>query len=461
MTTDGTPIGRIQPEAAALPPLVDNFSKDSLTLYAPETEWTRSKVIRVALFFLIFVVGFGSIWASTAKIGGAVIASGSVIAEGRNRVIQHLEGGILADIFVREGDAVEAGKPLAQLDTTQTSAQLASAELQEAIFRIQLARRRAEVAEARSFEIPAEIPSALLSHPRVVETIDSQRSEFEAARRLLDTELELYGNQIATAKLQVGASQEFLDAKKLERGFLVDELRDFKELLEKGLTQATQVSARERALAEIDGEIAQSRQQVKASEAEVLTAEGSRKQIRLEYLREANAALVQVQQQLNEQEQLAERLRDVFRRSTIASPVDGTVFQVAARTLGGVIRPGETIMTLFPEGDALTVEAMIEPKDIEQVYMDQPVNVVFPSNRDNSMVPVAGKVTYVSADTVQPEGSPIGFYLVHVRIDDGQDDLYTLLPGNLAEVYLTTDPKTFFQYVTEPITKFAFRAFKG
>lgn len=443
-----------------LPALVDRFQQDSLATWHDDSPLTDKRVIRLALFFLVFVVGFGGIWASTAQLGGAVIASGTVIAEGRNRIIQHLEGGILKDILVREGDSVKAGQSVAILDTTQASAQLRGARLQDAILRIQLARRRAEVTERRSFDIPEAMSNDLVTHPRVLETVESQRSEFEASRRLLDTQLEIIDGLIKAAEGRAEGSREVLAAVEKQRDLLQSELDDLQTLYEKELIRRSEIFSRQRALADLEGQIASVKADIKQAEGEAINQRNERQQARLEYLRDANQQLVSLQQQLNDEEQIIERLSDQVNRSVIASPVPGTVFQIGRRTLGAVLSPGEQLMTIFPKDDALAVEALIEPKDIEQVYIGQEVQVIFPSNRDNK-APVNGAVTYLSADSVTNQETGFSHYVAHVVIHPGQEDEFNLLPGNQAEVYLQTEPKTFFEYVTEPVTNFAFRVFKG
>lgn len=441
--------------------LTDAFSSEALVAWVPVQKLTESKLIRVALIFLICVVGVGGIWASTAPIGGAVVASGTVVAEGRNRVIQHLEGGILSEIYVREGDRIETGMTLATLDDTQASLQLESMRIQQAIVRIQMARRNAEAQERDVYALPDDIGRGTLEHPRVQETIASQREEFIAARRLLVTELEIADDMVAAAKEQEMAALEVVAAFREQQTLLEKEIKDLAPLVAKELIRRSEFFARERALADVKGEVARARQQVAAARNEQLRLANERKQTRLEYLRQANAQLVELQQRLNETEQRVDRLADVVRRSIITSPVDGTVFQISKQTLGAVLQPGESLMSIFPEGDALTVEAQIEPQNREQVWVGQAVELIFPSDKKNGMLPVKGVVRYLSADAVQREDYPIGLYVARIEINEDQDHEFALLPGNLAEVYLKTEPKTFFGYVVEPIAKFAFRAFKG
>ena len=459
MTTETPPTENL-PAAPKQPPAkpVDEFHADDLHTWHQSVDTDRTKLQRFAMIVMIFVVGFGGIWGSTAKLGGAIIGSGRVVAEGRNRVIQHLEGGILSDILVREGDRVEKQQIVARLEDVQVRTQLVSEQIQAAILRIQLSRRRAEIRGEESFDFPRDLPENIAKHPRVLETIDSQRSEFEALRKLRDTQIEIVKGQIEAAEVQAKGNAEVLVAQQEQVSLLEQELSDLNQLVEKELIRRSEIFARRRALADIKANVALTKQRLTQAEGEAANLLNEIRQTEQTYLRDANAALVEIQQQLNAGEERIERFVDVLDRGVIRSPVEGTVFRISKLTLGAVIQPAEALMEIFPDEDLLTIEASIEPKDIESVNVGQEARVVFPSSRNKSMSPIPGTVTYVSADTVMSEASPMGYYVARIRIEDPE---LTMLPGNAAEVYFRTTPKTFFQIVSEPITRFASRAFKG
>lgn len=443
---------------SALAVMTDSFSATDLQSWHRDINTDPRRLRHLAFIVLIVVVGFGGLWGATAKIGGAVIGSGRVVAEGRNRVVQHLEGGILKEIMVREGDRVGAGDILARLDDTQILTQLNSERLQAAILRVQLARRRAEITNRSEIDIPSDFAEHIALHPRLKESIATQLLEFKALRELRDTEIASIEQQIKGFKRRASGSGEVLEAQIRQADLLKRELSDLDQLVQKELIRRAEIFARQRALAEVQGQIANSQLQVAIAEGEAENLANSILQTQQGYIRDASAALVEIQQRLNQVDQTVERLVDIYDRGVIRSPVDGTIFRIAKRTLGAVLQPAESIMEIFPEGDTLTVEASIEIKDIEQVSMGQDVRIVFPSNRDDGLVPIPGVVTYISADAVQPQDNSPGYYVARIRISD--TDL-VLLPGNAAEVYFQTTPKTFFQYITEPVTRFAFRAFKG
>ncbi|NVJ97146.1 MAG: HlyD family type I secretion periplasmic adaptor subunit [Alphaproteobacteria bacterium] len=456
MAQDIAPVKQAQPPALA----EDRFERGALQAWHKDVDIDQTKTLKRAMMALLLIFGFGGIWSVSVDIGGAVIASGRVIAQDRNRVVQHLEGGILDELTVREGDRVSAGDIVARLDGTQVYAQLNAARLQEAVLLAQLARRRAETQLKETIEFPEDVLPEILATERYRETVASEQQEFDAQRRLYLARLDIIDTQIKGQESNIQGTMAVKKALEKQFELYSLELRDFKELLKDGLIQRTQVFATERKVAEVEANVATSDLEIETTRNNIENLRRERNQTTLTYLKDANQAVVQIQQRLNQLQSQVERLADMAERGEIRSPVDGTIFRIATRTLGAVVRPGESIMEIFPDNDALTIEAQVQLTDIEQVHVGQDVQVVFPSNREKAMTPIPGKLVYLSADAVVSEQNPFGSYIAHVTIDPDQETT-DLLPGNFAEVYIQTEPKTFLEHVSRPFTRFAFRAFKG
>lgn len=438
----------------------DKFEREALQAWHKDVDTDTTPILKRAMLTLLLIFGFGGLWSVSVDIGGAVIASGRVIAQDRNRVVQHLEGGILDELTVREGDRVSTGDIVARLDGTQVYAQLNASRLQEAVLEAQLARRRAETQQQDTIEFPTDVPSQIASTERYRETVDSEQQEFDAQRRLYLAKMDILSTRIEGERASIQGTQEVLTALEKQIALYRLELTDFKALLEKGLIKRTQVFATERKVAEVEAQIANAHLDMEKAQNNIDNLNREKRQTTLTYLKDANFAVVQIQQKLNQLGSQVERLSDMANRAEIRSPVDGTIFRIATRTLGAVVKPGETIMEIFPDNDALTIEAQVQLTDIEQVQVGQDVQVVFPSNREKAMTPIPGKLIYLSADAVVSERNPIGSYVAHVTIDP-EHQTEDLLPGNFAEVYIQTEPKTFLEHISRPFTRFAFRAFKG
>ena len=436
------------------------FDRADLSQWGESVNTDRTKILRMARYILIAVFGFGGVWAATVPLGGAVIASGRVIAEDRNRIIQHLEGGILSELLVREGDEVKEGQVVARLDDTQINAQLDADLLQRAIFRAQLARRRAEVTLSDTIDFPTDFDPRVAGDPRLIEGIESQREEFNSLREYGAAKVQNLRNSIIGQEKDIEGQQELLVAYEKQVGLFREELEDFLVLLGQGHVTQIRVNTTERQIAQIDANIANSKIAIEKSYNNIESLKNQIEQEQLSYLNTANNAVVEIQQSLNQLGGRIERFTDMASRGDIKSPVEGRVFQIAKRAIGEVIRPGDTIMAIFPSDDPLEIEAMVQIKDIERVEQGQDVKVIFPTDRANRGVPVEGKLTYLSSDAIVSEANPAGTYVAHVRLNDDQPQ-GNMLPGNLAEVYIQTDPKTFLQIVTQPFTRFMFKSFKG
>ncbi|NVK40222.1 MAG: HlyD family type I secretion periplasmic adaptor subunit [Oceanospirillaceae bacterium] len=438
----------------------DRFERPALQKWHDTVDTDVTPILKRAMWALILIFGFGGLWAVSVDIGGAVIASGRVIAKDRNRVVQHLEGGILNELTVREGDRVTAGQVVARLDSTQVMAQLNAAKLQQAVLMAQLARRRAETDLAATIDFPTDVEPQIAQTERYQETVESEQKEFDAQRRFYLAKIDITDTKIEGQRSNIQGTREVLTAFEKQLELYRLELRDFKQLLEQGLIKRTQVFATERKVAEVEAQIANAHLDIDKAQNNIDNLNREKRQTTLSYLKDANQIVVQVQQRLNQLESQVERLQDMAERGEIRSPVDGTIFRIATRTLGAVVRPGETIMEIFPNNDALTIEAYVQLYDIEQVHIGQEVQVVFPSNREKALSPIPGHLVYLSADAVVSDQNPIGSYVAHVTIDPGEDTT-DLLPGNFAEVYIKTEPKTFLEHITRPFTRFTFRMFKG
>lgn len=438
----------------------ESFSRDDLDHWHEGLDTNRKPILKIAMWILIVVFGFGGIWSLVAPLGSAVVASGRVIAEDRNRVVQHLEGGILEELMVREGDMVEAGTVVARLDDTLLRAQLDADLLQEAILRVQLARRRAEVQLSDNIDFPVDFDPLIEADPRLAEGIQSQREEFQSVKSYIEAKIANLQNNIIGQRQDIEGQQEALAAYETAAALYREELRDFEELDELGYTRKLQINQRKREIAQTDARVANTKINIEKARNNIESLQNQIEQERLSYLKTANETVVQIQQSLNQTQSRIDRLKDMLNRTEIVSPSEGRVFRIAKRAIGEVVRPGETIMEIFPSEDALTIEALIQITDIEKVAEGQEVQVVFPSSREKRLTPLPGELIYLSADAVVSENNPTGMYIGHVRLDASanQEDM---LPGNFAEVYINTGSRTFAEILAKPFTRFLFRSFKG
>ncbi|WP_374764225.1 HlyD family type I secretion periplasmic adaptor subunit [Yunchengibacter salinarum] len=435
-----------------------SFKPAELQRWHEGVETSRSGVLRKAKIVAILVFLFGGVWAAVAEVGGAIQVPGRVVAAGNNRVVQHLEGGILDALLVEEGDMVEKGQPVARIDVTQAASQLRSARIRRAILRVQLARRRAEVMGAKTIDFPDDIPEDVLAQRRVQETLESQRGEFRALQEVLQNQVKLIENQIKGERGTIEGQKAVITSLEKQADLFNRELADFQSLLEKGLIRRTQVFATERNLASLEARIAEARLQIERAENNISSLRTEKEKARLERVKEAENVAVEIQKQLNETADVIERLEDRVNRSAMRSPVDGVVFLIEQKSIGAVLRPGDTVMEIFPTHSRLELEVRISPGSIEDVEAGQDVTVKF--GRGRTAEPLDGTLTYVSKDSVVDERSQESYFIGRVQVDPNEAEASEhMLPGNMGTVLIKIEPKTFLQVLSGPIGMFTDQAF--
>ena len=447
---------------ALIPPRV--FTADDLQTWHYGLQIPVHKITKFAKLVLFLVFGLGSIWAMTVPLGGAIIARGSVVTEDRNRLVQSFDGGVIADILVREGDRVQTSQVIARLDTEPLEAQLISLQVRRAILRVQLARRQAAIAGLDTVPVPTDIPAAILAQTRVQETISGQKSEFAAMRDFVAGEIRSLTIQIDNLRRDNVGLQGILDSSLKEEAQTRELAEGFQELYDNGGTISKRVLNQELArLYALEARIKETRVQMEQNLGSIESAENQKAQVRLNLLRNSEAQSVQFQTNLNQTEREIDQIRARIERAELRAPTDGTVLVVHHKTLGGVLRPAETVMEIFPSQDRLLMEARVNPSDITDVVIGQKARVQFGKIFSGS--PVTGKVVFISDDAVpDPDTSQSAQddnkYVVRVLVDaeSAQDKVF---PANSGTVYLETEPRTFFEIISGPFSRLEFNAFKN
>jgi len=449
----------VSESSKALAQIEDRFKRSDLQSWHNKVDTDGAPILKTAwrVFILIFVIG--GIWATTAPLGGAITSTGRVIAEDRNRIIQHLEGGILQELHVREGDTIQKGQVIAVLDDTQVKAQIQSNLLQRALMRVQLARRRAEVAELDAIQFPRDLHPTVANHPRVLEAIVSQQEEFQAQKNFLAAGAEIIDARIRGQEGDIRGLNEVLVAMHRQLELYEVELKDYKDLLTRGAIDRTRVFATERQVVDLRARLARTNLDIMAAENNIETLGNEKRQKKLQFSKESHAGLVELQRQISQVESTVTRLLDMRDRLRIRSPENGTVFRIGNRTLGSVVSPGDSIMEIFPDDDVLTVEGQLEVRHREKVKVGQEAAVVFPGNRVQSVTQYPAMVTYVSPDVITSDRNPKGSYVIRVKLSNPDEHISNFLPGNEAQIYIKTKSQTFLDIILGPLTRFSQKAF--
>ncbi|MBV7409616.1 HlyD family type I secretion periplasmic adaptor subunit [Maritimibacter sp. DP1N21-5] len=407
----------------------------------------------VAAAALIFA-GFG--WAARAQLAGAVIAHGEVIVRSQLKKIEHPDGGIVGEILVETGDTVEAGDVLIRLDATQIRAELSVVTSNLAV----LEGRRARLIAVRDDAETIVFPDGFEAGPQTSAIAESEQRLFEHDRDMRSLRLEQLGLQIEQYEEEVDGLQAQLDATEAEQVIVAEDLDRMRELSGKNLVERARVTTGERELARINGTAGETT----AGIARVKSRIG---ETRLRILELENQARTDAQQQLGEIDarlaELKERalaITDRLSRTDLRAPISGTVNDLAIHTINGVIAPGETVMSIVPEGE-LIIEARVPVTDVDQVAVGQAVKLRFSAFNQRTTPEVPGEVSVIgAAATVDPvDGVP--YYLSHILIADAQDAMQVeLVPGMPVEVFFQTEQRTALSYLAKPFTDQMQRAFR-
>ena len=400
------------------------------------------------IVIILFLGGFGA-WAALTPLESAAIAQGTVSVNTKRKTVQHLEGGIIADILVKESEVVAAGQNLVVLDDTQAHASFSLIEVQYHSTAALLARLKAERDGLEQIRWPEWLRQVVSGHDMLV----TQDRIFDARAQSLNNQSAIYRRQIAQMREEIIGLKEEIKAQDLHLDLLEEELRGMLRLVENGYEGKLRLLALKRRKAEVSGERARNR-------ARIARVEQSIGETRLKITELSNARLNEVVEGLREAEaqmaDLRERLsaaRHVLSRTHVVAPVSGAVVNLRVFTRGGVVGPAEPLMDIVPAGDELIIEARVEPTDIDVVYPDLSAQVRLTAFSHLTTPILSGTVLQVSADSLFDERTGAPFYEARISLDPEQPELVDLKlqPGMPAEVMIVTGKRTPLDYLLEPI----------
>ncbi|MES0197702.1 HlyD family type I secretion periplasmic adaptor subunit [Mesorhizobium sp. M0011] len=405
-----------------------------------------------AIMFLFFGVAGG--WAALAPLDSAAVAPGVIKVAGDRKLIQHLEGGIIAELNAANGDIVKAGKILVRLDDTQAKAQLDLIQNRIATREALAARLRAE----RDGKAEIEFNPALLANPAtaVKDAVAAQRDVFAAKHHNLKDEREILGQRRHQVEEEITGLEQLIVTEDKQIEAIEGESKDLEGLLKKGLTTRERNLLLRRQQREIEGERATNIAAIARAGSAMAEIDMQILNLNTVRLNQAVDELSKVEAELFDLGQQERSARDVLDRTNVAAPVDGIVMDLKVHTAGGVVKPGETLMTIVPLGQQLVVEAMVKPEDVETIAPGQPARVSFPAFARYNLPPLEGVVEIVSADRMVEERSGAPYFAATVLIDKSELaklEGRKLLPGMSSETMIRTGARTVLSYLAEPITQ--------
>jgi HlyD family type I secretion membrane fusion protein len=401
----------------------------------------------IAAFTALIVVGGIGGWAAIAEISGAVVTPATVVVQSNVKHVQHREGGIVKEIMVRDDDVVSAGDLLIRLDDTVTRANLAAITKQLGELKAQEARLLAERDSRKRISFSDDaIPDDIKRGQQLL--MDARQASITGRKDQLQEQIRQFNKQAEGLQAQ-------LEAKESEIKLIEEELADLDSLLEKQLVSKSRVSAQRRERARLQGqygsflsEIARIQEGISERRIQILQIEESYRAELLENLHETRSQIAQ----LEEQKIAAE---DKLTRIDIRAPQDGYVHELAVHTIGGVVTPGEILMSIVPRADRLVLEAKVKPVDIDELTPGQEAIVRFPSFDSRTTPELRAKLLTVSADLTMDQRTGVGYYTARLTIEDDELDLLggkVLVPGMPVEVFMKTQDRTVLSYLIKPVS---------
>src|SRR5579863_2907959 len=410
----------------------------------------------------VLAIGLGG-WASTAEISGALIAQGSVVVDSNVKKVQHPTGGVVGEVRAHDGDRVKAGDILVRLDETVTRANLSivTKGLNELYAR--KARLAAERDGADTLAVPREL-AGNVNDRDFNEALASERKLFELRRTARLGQKEQLQQRVKQLQEQITGLTAQQDAKSKEMTLIDQELQGVRDLWAKNLVQLNRLTSLEREEARLQGE----RGSLIAAAAE---AKGKIAEIQLQILQVDQEFTSDVAKELRETDskigEYVERkvtAEDQLRRTDIRAPQDGVVFQSTANTVGGVVTAGDPIMLVVPETDTLLVEAKVEPRDIDQVKLGQPVVLRFSAFNIRTTPEINGTVARIAADTTTDQRTGQTYYLVRISMTAQEVEHLgagvKLTPGMPVEAFIQTGERTMISYLVKPLHDQLMRSFR-
>jgi adhesin transport system membrane fusion protein len=416
-----------------------------------DAQWAASqqqaKGARVLLWTALLCVVVLLIWASLGHIDEVVRGQGKVVPSRQVQVVQSLDGGVVEEILVRPGEQVEAGQVLLRLDPTRSTASLGENKAEALALKAKAARLEA-LATGELFKAPEDV---LVQAPHVVEM---ERRVWESKNQELQTAISIARDQFNQRQQELRETMANRDQAASSCSLTSEELRVTKPLLSSGAVSEVDLLRLQRDVARFCGEAKAAGAQIGRIQAAIQEAERKVQESELNARNLARVELSETRGKLSSLEQGQLALQDRVKLAEVRSPVRGTVNNLMANTVGGVVQPGKDILDIVPMDDTLLLEVQINPKDIGFLHFGQKAEVKFTAYDFAIYGGLAGKVEQIAANTITDEKGN-SFYIVKVRTERAHvgDDSRPIIPGMQAEVHILTGQRTLMQYLLKPILR--------
>jgi HlyD family secretion protein len=418
--------------------------------------------------FLAGIAGLGlfggtiGFWAAASPLAGAVLAPGQFVVDSNVKKIQHQTGGIVAALHVREGQRVNAGEVVLQLDETMMRANLQIIVKQLDEIMVRQARLEAERSGAPAMALPpallerANLPDVAKSITDEAKLLETRRSQREGQRQQLTKRIEQLQEEIVGVKAQVVSRDE-------QMRLLAMELDGLRDLFKRNLVPMTRIMPVERESANMLGQKGQLIAQLAQTEGKIAETRLQLLQLDIDMQTETGKELRDLQAKATELQERRIAADDGLKRVEVKAPIDGYVHQLNVHTVGGVISPAEPAMLIVPLNEELQIESRVTPTDVDQLFMGQKAVVKVMAGNQRTTPEVEGKVARIAADVTREQQTGQMYYLVRIAIPASEMTKLSdvkIMSGMQAEGFIKTAERTPFQYLMKPLTDQFHKAFR-
>lgn len=435
---------RVDPQAAAQAGM-RGFEQDAEAIMSTASTHRAQTLVRSAVVVTVVLL----VWSSLAQIDEVTKGEAKVIPSRQLQVIQSLDGGVVSEILVKEGQVVDAGQLLLKIDETRATSGVRESAAQAFSLRVKAARLKA-LAEGADFTPPA----GQEGNDEEARILDEERQLYDARRSELSAMLSINEQQLAQRRQELSEAQARRNSAARSLDLSQQELSKTRPLLTTGAVSEVEVLRLEREVSRARGDMEQASAQSARAQAAINEASRKIQETDLSFRNEARKELSDVLARLNALTEGAVALADKVDKSQVKSPVRGRVQRLLANTVGGVVSPGRDIVEIVPLDDALVLEAKIQPRDIAFIHPGQAATVKFTAYDFSIYGGMDAVVENISPDTVTDERGTNTYYVVRVRTTQPQGhDNMPIMPGMTAEVDVLTGQKTVLGYLLKPVLR--------
>ncbi|WP_414154068.1 HlyD family type I secretion periplasmic adaptor subunit [Pseudomonas sp. BNK-43-a] len=408
----------------------------------------------VRLGWLLTLLGFGGFmaWASLAPLDQGVAVQGTVVVSGKRKAVQSMAAGVVSRILVSEGQVVRQGEPLFRLDRTQVQADVEALQAQYRMTQASLARWRGERDNVGQVQFPAELMDE--SDAQLGLVVEGQRQLFDSRRQALAREQGAVSASIEGSQAQLAGMRRARGDLQAQADSLREQLDNLRPLAGEGYIPRNRVLEYQRQLSQVQRDLAQNAGDSARLEQGIVEARLNLQQRREEYQKEVRTQLAEAQVKAATLEQQLNSARFELRHSEILAPADGIAGNLGVHTEGAVVRAGDTLLEIVPQGTALEVEGRLPVNLVDKVAPQLPVDILFTAFNQNSTPRVTGEVALISADQLLDERSGQPYYVLRSTVSEealARLQGLSIRPGMPAELFVRTGERSLLNYLFKPL----------